>query len=73
MLSQKQKNAIENLLILVDYIKDNSIYSDEDGKIIDKSIRTVEELIGLKKEETEHNNQEVAKLFAEEIKKRFDA
>lgn len=46
MLNQKQKNAIENLLILADYIKEHSIYSGEMKKIIDNSILQAENLIG---------------------------
>jgi hypothetical protein len=72
MLTQKQKNAIENLLILASYIKDNSIYSDEYEKIINKSIRVTEELIGKRKVSTE-NDKEMVELMIEEMKKRFEA
>ena len=72
MLTPEQKNAIENLLILVDYVRDNSVYSDEDGKIIDRSIQTAEELIGKKRTKAQDNG-ETARLLADEIKKRFKA
>lgn len=73
MLTPEQKNAIENLLILVDYVKDNSVYSDKDAEIIDKSIRVAETLIGRKRESYEDYESEIAKSLAEEIKKKFDA
>jgi hypothetical protein len=69
MLTAKQKNAIENLLILVDYVKDNSVYSDEDGKLIEKSISIAEELIGRSRRKEEGN--EAVELLAKEIKNRF--
>ena len=69
MLTQKQKNAIENLLILVDYVKDNSVYSDKDAKLIDKSIAVAEELIGIRNSKEENN--EAADFVINEIKKRF--
>ncbi len=69
MLTQKQKNAIENLLILVDYVKDNSVYSDKDAKLIDKSIAVAEELIGIKRYDEENN--EAADFVVNEIKNRF--
>ena len=46
MLSKKEKHAIENLLILASYIKDHSIYSGKQAKIIDRSIEIGEILIG---------------------------
>ena len=72
MLTPQQKNAIENLLILVDYVKESSIYSEEDGKIIDKSIKVAEELIGIRMNSSEEES-ETTNLLAEEIKKRFNA
>ncbi len=72
MLTPQQKNAIENLLILVDYVKESSIYSEEDGKIIDKSIKVAEDLIGIRMNSSEEES-ETTKLLAEEIKKRFNA
>lgn len=71
MLNQKQKNAIENLLILAQYVKDGSIYSDLDEKIINKSIKTAEILIG--KRTQKENKNEAAELVAKEIKKRFNS
>jgi len=73
MLTPEQKNAIENLLILVDYVKDNSVYSDKDAEIIDKSIHVAETLRGRKRESYEDYESEIAKSLAEEIKKKFDA
>ena len=69
MLTKKQKNAIENLLILVVYVKDNSVYSDKDAKLIDKSIAVAEELIGIRNSKEENN--EAADFVINEIKKRF--
>ena len=46
MLSDKEKRAVENLLILASYIKENSIYSGEQAKIIDEAIKTAETMIG---------------------------
>ena len=69
MLTPEQKNAIENLLILVDYVKDNSVYSDKDAKLIDKSIAVAEELIGIKR--YEEKNNEAADFVINEIKNRF--
>jgi len=71
MLTQKQKNAIENLLILVDYVKDNSIYSQSDEKLIDKSIAIAEELIGIRDPQPENNK--AAEFVISEIKKKFKA
>ena len=71
-LSQQQKNAIENLLILVDYIKENSIYTDSDGEIIEKSIAVAEELIG-KRTKSKGKAEPVSDFLAEEIKKRFSS
>ena len=69
MLTPQQKNAIENLLILVDYVKDNSVYSDKDAKLIDKSIAVAEELIGIRNSKEEDN--EAADFVVNEIKNRF--
>ncbi len=71
MLSNKQKNAIENLLILAQYAKDGSIYSDSDEKIINKSIKIAEALIGKTTEHEEENP--AAEFVAKEIKNRFSS
>lgn len=71
MLSDKQKNAIENLLILAQYAKDGSIYSDSDEKIINKSIKTAEALIGKSTKNKEKNP--AAEFVVEEIKNRFSS
>ncbi len=68
MLTPQQKNAIENLLILADYVKDGSLYSNTDEEIINKSISIAEKLIGKRKQEAEPSSAEVV---VEEIKKRF--
>jgi len=69
MLTPQQKNAIENLLILVDYVKDNSVYSDKDAKLIDKSIAIAEELIGIRNSKEGDNG--AADFVVNEIKNRF--
>ena len=71
-LSIEQKNAIENLLILADYIKQHAIYSGEMEKIIDKSIEHCEFLIG-KKSEIKKDFESERQLIVDEIKKRFDS
>lgn len=68
MLTPKQKNAIENLLILAQYAKDGSLYSKEDEKIINKSISIAEALIGKKIQEEE---EPPTNVILEEIKNRL--
>lgn len=70
MLTPEQKNAIENLIILAGYVKDGSLYGEEDGKIIDKSILTAEKLLGKKISSIEEPPQS---FVIEEIKKRFSS
>lgn len=71
-LSIEQKNAIENLLILADYIKQHAIYSGDMQEIIDKSIEHGEVLIG-KKAEINQDFQNERQLIADLIKNRFDS
>lgn len=47
-LTKEEKNSIENLIILVRYVEDNSIFTEEDKEITRKSIATAERLIGRK-------------------------
>ena len=72
-LNQKQKNAIENLISLAEYIKDQSIYSKETEKIINKSIEAAEKIIGINKDR-EPGNQDPKDndYLAEQVKKRFN-
>lgn len=69
-LTQKQKNAIENLITLAGYVKDQSIYSDDTEKIIDTSIETAAKLIGLSLD-----NQEVQDIssdyLVQQVTKKF--
>ena len=58
-----------NIINVVDYVKDNSVYSDKDAKLIDKSIAVAEELIGIKRYDEENN--EAADFVVNEIKNRF--
>lgn len=70
MLNEKQKNAIENLLILADYIKEHAIYSGEMKKIIDNSILQAENLIG--KTTSQQGKQTNSKSFiVESIMEKF--
>jgi len=71
MLNKKQKTAIENLLILADYIKEHSIYSGEMQKIIDNSILEAESLIGKKTslpDEVDNTRELVVKSILEKFK-----
>lgn len=69
MLNTKQKNAIENLLIIADYIKEHSIYSGEMKTIIDKSIEHAEQLIGRQATPKEENSStdSVAKIILDKF------
>jgi hypothetical protein len=69
MLNTKQKNAIENLLIIADYIKEHSIYSGEMKTIIDKSIEHAEQLIGRQVNPKEENDSKdsVAKIILDKF------
>jgi len=71
MLTQKQKNAIENVLILAQYARDSSIATEEDEKIIEKSIKTVEELVGIRKPEADQN-KEITEALKKEINSRLN-
>lgn len=71
MLTQKQKNAIENVLILAQYARDSSIATEEDEKIIEKSIKTVEELVGIRKTEADQN-KEITEALKKEINSRLN-
>ena len=71
MLNKKQKTAIENLLILADYIKEHAIYSGEMQKIIDNSILEAESLIGKKTslpDEVDNTRELVVKSILEKFK-----
>ena len=72
-LNQKQKNAIENLISLAEYVKDQSIYSEETEEIINKSIETAEKIIGINNNK-KSDNQDLKdnNYLAEQVKKRFD-
>jgi hypothetical protein len=69
MLNTKQKNAIENLLIIADYIKEHSIYSGEMKTIIDKSMEHAEQLIGRQVNSKEENDSKdsVAKIILDKF------
>jgi hypothetical protein len=71
MLTQKQKNAIENVLILAQYARDSSIATEEDEKIIEKSIKTVEELVGIRKPKADQN-KEITEALKKEINSRLN-
>lgn len=72
-LNQKQKNAIENLISLAEYIKDQSIYSKETEKIINKSIEAAEKIIGINKDrEPDNQDPKDNDYLAEQVKKRFN-
>jgi len=68
MLTPEQKNAIENLIILAGYVKEGSLYSKKDEKIIDGSILTAEKLLGKKVSSIEEESES---FVIEEVKKRF--
>ena len=69
MLTREQKNAIENLIILAGYVKEGSLYTKEDGEIINRSILTAEKLLGKK---VSSIKEEKKSFVIEEIKKRFN-
>ena len=69
-LTQKQKNAIENLISLAGYMKDSTIYSEETGDIIDRSIEVASKLIGLEiKQDLEE--EEYSDYLVNQVKKKF--
>lgn len=70
-LSQKQKNAIENLIIVAAYMKDASIMTEEDERILDESIQSCEKLIEKKVlESNEEASLEIAETLIKEINKK---
>lgn len=70
MFSKKQRLAIENILILAQYARDNSVASEEDEKIILKSISVVEEMLGIKKQK--QKKTEIAETLKKEINSRLN-
>lgn len=70
MFSKKQRLAIENILILAQYARDNSVASEEDEKIILKSISLVEEMLGIKKQK--QKKTEIAETLKKEINSRLN-
>jgi len=68
-LTENQKRAIENLIILADYIKEHSVYSGEMKKLIDESIKIGESMIG--RVDLDKDFQEERKAIVEEIKNKF--
>lgn len=72
MLNKKQQTAIENLLILADYVKEHAIYSGEMRGIIDNSITEAENLIKKKTSKAESNDN-VREMVVKSIIDKFDA
>jgi hypothetical protein len=56
-MNPQDKIAIENLIVIASYMKDNSVLQDEDEKILIKSMSRCAELI----------NYNLSDLFVEEI------
>lgn len=71
-LTAKEKNAIENLIILVRYVEDNSIFLDKDKEVIRKSIATAERLIG-RKAGGSAEMDDIAESVIKKIKSGFDS
>jgi len=71
MLNKKQKTAIENLLILADYIKEHAIYSGEMKDIINNSIAEAENLISKKTSQPESKDK-VREMVVKSIIDQFD-
>ena len=46
-MNSQDKLAIENLIIIARYMEENSVLTNDDQKLLDKSIRHAERLIGL--------------------------
>lgn len=71
MLNKKQQTAIENLLILADYIKEHAIYSGEMKDIINNSIAEAENLINKKTSQPESKDK-VREMVVKSIIDQFD-
>lgn len=71
-LSEKQKNAIENLIVVSSYVGETSIISDRDQTLLDRSIKVCEELIGRQVINQEDDSQinEVAEILINRINKK---
>lgn len=70
-LTQQEKNAIENLIILASYIEDHSIIPSKEKELIDRSVKVCEKLIGKdSKQKAEHKVSEIAKTLINEINKK---
>tara|TARA_A200000159_G_C7230621_1_gene300066 strand:+ start:423 stop:644 length:222 start_codon:yes stop_codon:yes gene_type:complete len=70
-LSQKQKNAIENLIIMAYYMKDAAIITNADEEILDASIQSCEKLIEKKVVgSNEDSSLEIAETLIKEINKK---
>lgn len=50
-MNSQEKTAIENLIIIASYMQENSVLSDDDAEILQKSIVQASSLIGLNLED----------------------
>lgn len=50
-MNSQEKTAIENLIIIASYMQENSVLSDDDAEILQKSIVQASSLIGLSLED----------------------
>jgi hypothetical protein len=50
-MNSQEKTAIENLIIIASYMQENSVLSDDDAEILQKSIIQASSLIGLSLED----------------------